>query len=607
MINVQRNPRDCTEFFPKGTTSGKVGPGTYANTFNEPAKSIEENGVPFESLQEKELNANKATSATTPGPGAYIDQGEIAQAGDATFNFKSRVRRIGPVTPGSSIFKESTIFKNPGPGTHNIKTEWQSVTKELPEKSPPVLEMSKTVPSIPPQRIAPGQGDARESDPDMSAIKMRFTGKGEDLPGAGEYSPAGEHVTHALAPSACRWTASSSQRNLFEPSGAIENSLPSRLNPGPGSYNSRRPADPESSKDATFQFASKTPMVHQKTFKKEAADPGPGAYLILDKAKDVTGKENNQFGTTVDRCGWARHSFQQPFTDPYHWGVVGPGHYPESKSCFSGSQKEGAKFDSVVNKPAHAHTKFHGVHHPSQIMALQEVTGPLSAFNTTDVRPCNRKGQQTTPAPGEHNNEESLGFSITSKIKERASVGKKGVFGTTADRFHGGMIVAKQDSVDPTKYDHHEHGKQEEAPRSMFQSAIPRFKPEKGAREVYVVGKKQNPGPTDYVNNKTVNYRSPFRHPRTEHLSFTSGKSRFDDKEIFHGQRYNLNPGPGDYEPLKRSKSLPGAASTRCRRLHDHGNRTMKDVGPGSYNVEGTMLKKTFNVTTEAMSAGSVR
>jgi hypothetical protein len=164
------------------------------------------------------------------------------------------------------------------------------------------------------------------------------------------------------------------------------------------------------------------------------------------------------------------------------------------------------------------------------------------------------------------------------------------------------ISLSPKDTVDPCKYDHHEHGKQEEAPKSMFQSAIPRFKPEKGAREVYVVGQNKVPGPTSYENNKTVNYRSPFRHPRTEHLSFTSGKSRFDDKEIFHGQKYNFNPGPGDYETLKRSKSLPGAASTRSRRLHEASCGTRKDVGPGTYNIEGTMLKKTFNVTTEAMS-----
>merc|ERR1719161_1167587 len=136
----------------------------------------------------------------------------------------------------------------------------------------------------------------------------------------------------------------------------------------------------------------------------------------------------------------------------------------------------------------------------------------------------------------------------------------------------------------------------------MFQSSNDRFKPEKVPREVYhnVLDKTKRPGPTHYENNKIVNYRSPFRHPRTAHLSFTSSKNRFDTKEIFHGQRYNLNPGPGEYETLKRSKSLPGAAGTRSQRLEGNGNKTMKEVGPGSYNIEGTMLKKTFNVTTEA-------
>lgn len=599
MINVQRAARNCDAFLPKGTTTGKVGPGTYSPNVPAKAESFQEHGVPFESLQEKELNVNKATSATTPGPGAYLEQGQVTKVADATGNFKSRSKRMAPVTPGSSVFKDSTILLNPGPGTHNIKTSWTSPPKELPSKALPVLEMSKTVPSIPPQRIAPGEGDAREADPDMSAIKMKFTGKGEDKAGPGEYTLGGEHVTHKLAPSAAIWTASQSQRNLFEPSCAIENKLPSRMNPGPDAYNPHKPPDPESSKEATFQFASKTPMSHQKTLKKEAADPGPGAYVI-DQWKEVAGKENGKFGSSSNRCGWARQAFQQPFTDPYNWSVVGPGHYPEPKSCFVAPQRGSSTTDTALNK-----SKIHGVHHPNQIIALQEVTGPLHAFNSTDIRPCNKKAQQTTPAPGHHYNEASVGFSMTANLKERAAVGKKGVFGTTADRFHGGMMVTK-DSVDPCKYDHHEHGKQEEAPKSMFQSTIPRFKPEKGKGEVYLVGKKQNPGPADYVNNKTVNYRSPFRHPRTEHLSFTSGRSRFDDKEVFAGQRYNSNPGPGDYE-MKRSKSLPGAARTRSQRSPLASSATMKEVGPGSYNIQGTMLKKTFNVTTEAKFGGYMK
>lgn len=598
MINVQRATKNCTEFFPKGTTKVQVGPGTYSNTHNEPTRPVEESGVPFQSLGEKVLNVNKSTSAVTPGPGTYLNHGEIAKAGDGTNDFKTKVKRLGPMTPGSSVFCESTVILNPGPGAYNINATWITPSKELPDKSPPVLEMTKTVPSIPPTKVQPGHGDSRQADPDMSAIKVKFTGKGDDKAGPGEYTPAGAHVTHPVAPSAAMWTASASQRNLWEPSCAIQNELPSRMNPAPCAYNPRRPPDPQSSKDATFQFASQTPMSHQKTNKKEAAEPGPGAYMsLMDQSKDVAAKENNQFGSTADRCGWARPSFQQPFTDPYNWGVVGPGHYPEPKGCFLSPTKENSTTDGVVNK-----TKFRGVHHPSQIMALQEVAGPLHAFSSTDIRPCNKRVHQTTPAPGHANNEESLGFSTTAFLKERAKVGKKGVFGTTADRFHGNAFTPK-DGVDPCKYDHQEYGKQEEAPKSMFQSSMPRLRKTSGSREVYVttLGQTKTPGPADYVNNKSANYRSPFRHARTDHLSFTSGRSRFDAKELFPGQPYNLNPAPGDYEILKRSKSLPGAATTKSRRLHEHSGAT-KDVGPGSYNIEGTMLKKTFNVSTEARS-----
>jgi len=594
MINLHRGSRNCTEYFSKATTSDKVGPGTYSNTHNEPVKPAEEKGVPFQSLQEKELNVNKATSAITPGPGAYIDQGELVKLGHGSSNFTSRSKRMAPTAPGSSAFLPSTILQNPGPGTHDINTSWTTPRKEFPNKAPPVLEMTKTVPSIPQQKVAPGATDSRQADPDMSAIKMKYTGEKEDRVGPGEYTVGGQQVTHPVAPSASRWAASASNRNLWEPSCKIENELPPRLNPGPGSYNSRKPPDPESSKDATYQFASKTPMGHQKTTKTEAPVPGPGAYQV-DMYKDAGAKENNQFGSTVARGGWDR-PLNQPFTDPYNRNVVGPGHYPEPKSCFTTPRKENPVTDAAVNK-----NKFHGVHHPSQIMALQEVAGPLHAFCSTDIRPCNKKQQQSTPAPGQYNNEDTLGFSMSAVLKERATVGKKGVFGTTADRFHGSMLAPK-DGIDPGKYDHADHDKHEDAPRSMFQSSSARFKAAPGSREVYatMVGKKQTPGPADYVTDKTVNYRSPFRHPRTDHLSFSSGKNRFDTKEIFCGQHYNLNPGPGDYEAPKRAKSLQGAAKMKSRRLPDSVTGTTKDVGPGSYNIEGTMLKKTFNVSTEA-------
>merc|ERR1719387_2181789 len=343
-------------------------------------------------------------------------------------------------------------------------------------------------------------------------------------------------------------------------------------------------------------------MGHQHERKKDASAPGPGTYLGGEGIK-ILPKENNQFGSTVERRGWDR-PLNQPFTDPYNRGVVGPGHYPEPKSSFMTPRKESeTDTNMALQKP-----KFYGVHHPSQIMALQEVSGPLHAFCSTDIRACNKKITQNTPAPGQYNNDESLGFSISAVLKERAAVGKKGVFGTTADRFHGSQLAAK-DSIDPGKYDHSDHDKQEDAPRSMFQSSSARFKAAPGSREVYAtaLGKKQTPGPADYVNDKTVNYRSPFRHPRTDHLSFSSGKNRFDTKEIFCGQHYNLNPGPGDYEAPKRAKSLPGAAKVQSRRLQQPGGGTLKEVGPGSYDIEGTMLKKTYNVSTEAPADLSAR
>merc|ERR1719412_2496322 len=92
-----------------------VGPGTYRNTHNEVKPTPGESVAPFLSLQEKVLNQNQTASAYTPGPGAYTAKkaNDEAPPGMGFTALRSKVARLGPSAPGSTIFTSSTIELNP--------------------------------------------------------------------------------------------------------------------------------------------------------------------------------------------------------------------------------------------------------------------------------------------------------------------------------------------------------------------------------------------------------------------------------------------------------------------------------------------------------------
>lgn len=246
-------------------------------------------------------------------------------------------------------------------------------------------------------------------------------------------------------------------------------------------------------------------------------------------------------------------------------------------------------------------------------MMLQESSEPVPAFSSTADRW--KKRDADTLGPGQYNHTESMDCSMGSRLKQRAAVGKMGVFGSRNDRFHRSAFTPKTDTIDPGRYDMFVHGRCDEAPRSMFQSTSERFesstepaeRPERMIRPSPPLPKKQpTPGPGSYNHRhvETVNYRSPFRHPRNEHVTFGTATDRFD---LTAPGR--LEPGPGEYQPgVRRTRSLPGFAQVRSNRnLTAPANSTKPDLGPGSYEVTSSLLKKTFNVSTETTYGVSMR
>jgi len=635
-INTSRAQRRTDEHVGKIQTSDTVGPGTYSNTHNELAKQKTESAVPFWSLQEKVLNANQETSALTPGPGAYGAK-PIKTSRDGIgvghIPFRSKMSRMAPTTPGSG-FVASTREKNPGPGTYQPESEiGTQLDKELVKAVKPVLQAKdKTTPSIPIRRLLPGSQPegAVDSDAEMTALVMRHTGEPRDMVGPGEYEPGGRLLVGATAPQTTFYS-SKLNRDLFEPSVRISNGFAPRENPGPGFYDPNPDIDVGAKKAdsdadiATYQFASRTPMSHQIKIPEERVIPGPGRYENpghIDKRAEKSKEQSThlgdrtQFGSNSVRCGWHRDP-DHPFVDPFHMKYVpGPGHY----SAAGSSLKEEIRQKQIEKIMPNSHKKkINGVHHPNIIMALQETTGPLQAFNSTDDRPCNKRLEQGTPAPSEYSVEEARAKSMSSDLKERAKVGRKGAFGTCANRFYGSPLDGKAGLPDPgIDYPEEKNGAYVE-PRSVFQSATPRFNDGDGHKaEVHAARNAkllQTPAPGQYETQAEPNYRSPFRTPRTEHVSFGSCHQRYGNsanQDLFSGHTPSLkNPGPGEYaywnDHIKRSR-VKGGADLKADRPRAHVGCTTEQVGPGSYgqSTDMMMLKKTFNVTTQAPASGTM-
>eukprot|EP00930_Biecheleria_cincta_P084187 TRINITY_DN73681_c0_g1_i1.p1 TRINITY_DN73681_c0_g1~~TRINITY_DN73681_c0_g1_i1.p1 ORF type:complete len:646 (-),score=98.71 TRINITY_DN73681_c0_g1_i1:383-2320(-) len=622
-INTCRAVRNTDDFLRIGHGSTElVAPGSYEFKGMQAAP---ESAVPFESLQERHLNPITTTAKITPGPGSYLSmdilesesRNDRAGSGASLKPFRSKVKRFGPTAPGSTVYTTSTIEKNPGPGTYAIDSTIK-VSEHKPEMVAvrPVLEdREKTTPSMPQTRFFPGQEPETEAaKADLASLCCRHTGEPRDMVGPGEYDPRGMDLVMKTEPAVSFHSPRKEKfRSLFDHSVSIDCTMAPHDIPGPGTYDDHV-QETASSRGAANKFNSKTPMAYEQTVNQDRNNPGPGAYeqladldrnsaLIKDR-NAALGADRYSFGSMTERVGWHR-DVRQPFKDAYNIRYVpGPGHYPDTTTLFKDPKRD----DAQKAMPGAQKKKFNGVHHPTIILALQEADGPLSAFNTTDDRPCNKELDQTTPAPDSYSRENARGQSMFAALREKAKVGRKGVFGTCADRFYGSPLAGREGLPDPS-FDGGgmNMGAEGAGPdtRSSFKSSSPRVAERAGPKDVEVtkVGSFQTPAPGAYTINKEPNYRSPYRIPRSEHLSFGSGKTRFTEKQDLF-TKFQLpvdNPPPGFYRNITQDR-VRGAPVLKDKRKPLHSTGTSETVGPGSYDVVSgtTLLKKTHNVTTQA-------
>merc|ERR1719409_1059478 len=117
---------------------------------------------------------------------------------------------------------------------------------------------------------------------------MKHTGEKKDTVGPAEYDISHAGKVTQKETQLVNFHSSNSTRRLFEPSSFIENRLPPRQNPGPGTYEVMARNEVEDALSAgtslsqAYMFASKTPMSHQRVVKPELAVPGPGAYKSVE-------------------------------------------------------------------------------------------------------------------------------------------------------------------------------------------------------------------------------------------------------------------------------------------------------------------------------------
>merc|ERR1719478_349906 len=134
--------------------------------------------------------------------------------------------------------------------------------------------------------------------------------------------------------------------------------------------------------------------------------------------------------------------------------------------------------------------------------------------------------------------EESMGQSIMSNLREPAKIGKKGVFGSQSDRFHG-FPLDPPVLVCPGPGEHQNLERRDGFYSLKGQGTINCFKSgqDRIPRDPAHKDSASKPSPGSYEAFDKVNYRSKFRRAKSDHLSFGSSASRWAPNETAPGQK----------------------------------------------------------------------
>jgi hypothetical protein len=431
-----------------------------------------------------------------------------------------------------------------------------------------------------------------------------YSGLGSDTVGPAAYNPATTHVKGRSL--ATDFSKSSQGRKLWEPNKTKDNWQPSIANPGPGYYNpsvktmSSKKTDDDSSRGSS-NFASKVPMAHD--LKPKMSRPSPGSYQpyrcsTVEEKYNAAPSAVQGFGSTAERKGWQR-SMEIPFNTPTNHTTPGPGSYGEKRTAFNRRQRK---------------------------MLVDEPIG----FGATEQRPMlsdKPPKAGANPGPGSYMSGSAAGTLTGDLI--RKTVGRNGIFGSTTERFFRGDFDKPPEgkfghNPGPGTYEEPRHTG-EQKPRaqrnqtSVFKAAGNRFSRETQAKPpngVKIVGQVDTPPVGSY--NIPSSFDSAAESKSAPAISkrkpFSSTATRFDDNK-FMGAAPPKTPGPGSYgaDPVtassfttkpqpKRPMAPPGSIGMDARfksgaNSYKNTNATSNDLGPGSYQTSGNMMKRSFNIS----------
>ncbi|GLE01281.1 hypothetical protein PINS_up010111 [Pythium insidiosum] len=617
--------------FGAAPTPATVGPGAYAPEQTVTSFRVEPRPLHsgFATSEKRDLNANKTTSAITPGPGAYVGaDGHKSPAPPLSNVFATKISRFAPSAPGSTIYRPSSIQDNPGPGAYLVGSPDASSHRggnnnQLEDARPtaaivPLLRPS--VPTIPKKEqsygYVPNEHGELTLQQQPAAI---YSGIGQDTVGPAAYNAHAQiwNDKKNVAPS----LKSTVKREVWQ-----ENT-PRRELPGPGQYDSgdATASFPAHARGASklrqsAVFASKVPILpdakpvaqHDAERELELLAKEQRAQLHRSAAAAAAQKavKVEAFGSTSQRTDLLSQ-LSAPFSSPTFLATPGPGKYTQRTAAHSLHISRASR---------------------SRAFREQQHIG----FASATQRHCLSKPKpSSSPGPGAYRSETPR--TVERAVKGRQTVGRFGVFGSNAERRVWETLERLEpDEVTPGPgaYDKpvDTHGGHFPllVSSAAFKSSSSRFAKRANPHappHVHCVGNDATPAVGDYditrvhaiaatLVDATAATAAAGAGAATDSSGLVSPRAPFlstVDRRVFDAKESRLVPGPGQYavEPPGdggRSPPLTRMHEVRATLGNEERFRVKptvpEHVGPGSYAIPGTVGTRSFNVTMVAKADG---
>lgn len=552
------------------STGDTVGPGSYVSS----RKKTITGYAPFNSFAERKVGGDGPSgrnSADVPGPGTYQNDPVATKAAKPDKKpvsgsaFTSKTPRVAKQTPGSSIFKESTVAEVPGPGAYNLSKVWQPNVQPLPEHHALSIRHTQSAPSIP----APSQSYGYEED-ELGELQMQgapvkgYSGRGGrlwngsdgDTVGPGRYTP-NDAVTKTKAAGVTFGVSKSSREcKLFA----------GKTGPGAGDYNPTLAPKVVDSKKASSNFKTKTKRMTY--LKDQKQTPGPGTYGYTDafSKASMPQDENIQFfGSTMKR--WYEVDESASYMTPFSQKTPGPGSYK--------------MVGDIAKKSSKKRTSF---------LKSGDV-----GFCSTSSRQMGVLPESSVPGPGSYSKDNSQG-EFTKELEQKVR-SRTGAFLSSDDRFHNGPFDEKSETgPGPADYRPADGAAEEEGEKKRTLQKFPKQTSFLSHTERFVEQEKPVPPPGTYDIEQSW---SPRNTTLASNKSFASSSARFNPKEVFSGVMMKEVPAPGDYDKIQtelpKTNAHKGFLSTQNR----FTKKQATAPGPGQYRHQEGMIKRSFNVTID--------